>query len=514
VLWKGTKSVSNVIHFPRRPRDAVAHPLLAASPPNTHAVQFYEDPAALFQTVGTFVSAGLEADECVVIIATAAHREGFLAQLDEAVVDAARASGQLTLLDAHETLARFMVGGMPDPDLFREVLNQLVARLRATTPTQRVRAFGEMVDVLWRGHNAKAAIRLEELWELAVKEHSLSLLCAYVMGNFYREGDAAHFIEVCSNHSHVFPTEQFVELDDPDARLREISLLQQRAKALENEVLHRKELEVALREALRDRSRVEEALRLSVKREQDARAKAEQNDAFKEEFVGILGHDLRNPLNTILTTARLMTMRKELPPESHKRLERVVLSGVRMQRMIEQILDVTRDRLSSGIPVDRQPEQDIVALVTSIVDEIRLAHPTRLIELHTSGRCVASIDRDRIEQVVSNLVGNAIAHGDPEKPVLVEVSEQRPASSGGGVRKTIDAVCIGVHNHGPPIDASFVPLLFDPFRRARKAAGPSDGLGLGLYISHRIVRAHEGTITVESSADAGTRFQVTLPRAS
>ena len=116
------------------------------------------------------------------------------------------------------------------------------------------------------------------------------------MGNFYKEGDAARFMEVCRTHSHVIPSEGFTDVDDPHARLREISLLQQRAHSLENEIRHRKELEVALRDALKERSRVEEELRECVTRETHARERAEANDAFKEMFLGILGHDPRNPL--------------------------------------------------------------------------------------------------------------------------------------------------------------------------------------------------------------------------
>ena len=108
-----------------------------------------------------------------------------------------------------------------------------------------------MVDVLWTRGDSKAAIRLEELWNEAQHEHSFTLLCAYVMGNFYREGDPEKFMEVCRTHSHVVPTEKFARLDDANARLREISLLQQRARSLEHEIHHRRELEAALRSALR-----------------------------------------------------------------------------------------------------------------------------------------------------------------------------------------------------------------------------------------------------------------------
>jgi signal transduction histidine kinase len=318
------------------------------------------------------------------------------------------------------------------------------------------------------------------------------------MGNFYKEGDAAQFMEVCRNHSHVMPAEGFARLDDSQARLREIALLQQRARSLEHEIQHRTGLERALRAALEDGRSTEEALRVSLKREKEARAEAEASDAFKEMFLAMLGHDLRNPLNTVLTTARLMAIRGELPVESQKRLGRIVSSGERMQRMIGQILDVTHARHATGIVVEAA-EQDLVPLVAGIVDEVSTAHPARRIELLSDGPCTAMIDAERFEQVIANLLGNAIAHGDPDEEIRVEIA----------TRETV--VSVAVHNHGAPIPPSVIPHLFNPFERD-KPEKRSDGLGLGLYISERIVNAHCGTIEVESSAATGTRFEVMLPR--
>jgi signal transduction histidine kinase len=134
-----------------------------------------------------------------------------------------------------------------------------------------------------------------------------------------------------------------------------------------------------------------------------------------------------------------------------------------------------------------------VPLVSRIVDELRAAHPSHVIELEGETAAEADVDADRFERVVSNLVGNAVTHGDPERPVRVRV--------GANGRLT---VC----NQGPPIPAEFLAQLFDPFSRARKPEGRSDGLGLGLYISERIVRAHGGAIQVTSSLEAGTCFDV------
>jgi signal transduction histidine kinase len=448
--------------------------------------------------VGPFLGAGLAAGEQILVIATRAHGAAFAQRAETFGGAGAIASGRFLLEDARETLAKFMVGDMPDPDLFREVLASLIARAKEGGGG-RLRAYGEMVDLLWRDGNSRAAIRLEELWNDAGQEHSFSLLCAYQMGNFYKEGDASRFLAVCRSHTHVIPSESFSRLDDASARLREIALLQQRALALESEVVHRKELEKALRDALRDRSRVEEELRASVKREKKAREQAEANDTFKEMFLAMLGHDLRNPLNTILMTARMMILRQELPPDGQKRIERVISSGQRMHRMIAQILDVTRARLGDGIPVTPNQVCDVSVVVARIVEEARAANPWRIIDLHVDGPSQARMDCDRFEQVVSNLLGNALTHGAPGTPIRVEVGSRG------------DRASVSVHNEGTPIDPAFLPVLFDPFQRGRPNRG-SDGLGLGLYISDRIVRAHGGEILVESSALRGTRFEAIIPR--
>ena len=226
-----------------------------------------------------------------------------------------------------------------------------------------------------------------------------------------------------------------------------------------------------------------------------------RNDDFRETFVGILGHDLRNPLHTVLTTSRVLTMREDTPPEIRKRLLRVTSSGVRMQRMIDQLLDLTRARLADGIPVTLSPEAvDLAPLVIKIVDEVRIARPAATIKVRVEGSCAARIDPDRFEQVVSNLVGNAVAHGDMTQPVNVVLTSSP------------DQVIMTVQNGGPPIAPELIPLLFNPFARDENLRGSSAGLGLGLYISERIVYAHHGSLSVQSSQELGTSVEVVLPK--
>jgi signal transduction histidine kinase len=466
--------------------------------PHSHAVQFYESEDFLAETVGKFLGAGLDRRDRMIVIATPEHREAFLLRLNAAQTEAAVAADRFLLLDAQETLSAFMADGMPDGELFHETLSAIIAR---TGDARRpLRAYGEMVDLLWREGNSRAAIRLEELWNDAGRRHSFSLLCAYTMGNFYKEGDSSRFMEICGAHSHVIPTESFTELHGVRARLREITLLQQRAQSLEHEIAHREELEAALRDALRDRERMEEELRETLRREKEAREQAEANDSFKEMFLGILGHDLRNPLNTMLTTARLMERKGGAP--APERVARIITSGIRMERMIAQVLDLTRARLADGIPVDRSQEHDLTALASKIAAEVRVAHPQRIIDLTTEAPCFAFADADRFEQVVSNLLANAISHGDATRPITVSVERREHQAA------------LLVHNFGPPIDSATLPRLFSPFKRAMAKHDHSSGLGLGLYIVERIVAAHGGAITVESTLEAGTTFEVVLPLAA
>jgi len=141
----------------------------------------------------------------------------------------------------------------------------------------------------------------------------------------------------------------------------------------------------------------------------------------------------------------------------------------------------------------------LAPLVTKIVDEIRAVHPSAKIELLMDGGCVAHVDPDRFEQVVSNLVDNAVTHGDVTRPILIVMACRA------------GEVTLAIQNHGAPIPRDAIPLLFNPFARVEKPAGRSAGLGLGLYISERIIDAHGGTLSVDSSAETGTKFTIALP---
>jgi len=171
-----------------------------------HAVRFYENKASLCRTVADFLGKGLALGQPGLVIATPAHREALLAELGSRHVDldTVQAAGDLLLLDAREVLSTFMVDGMPDAALFNLHIPMALDQLCRGRKDRTVRAYGEMVDVLWQGGLTAAAIRLEILWNQLALTHDFSLLCGYAMGHFYKD---AGMRDVCAQHSHVIAAE-------------------------------------------------------------------------------------------------------------------------------------------------------------------------------------------------------------------------------------------------------------------------------------------------------------------
>ncbi len=218
---------------------------------------------------------------------------------------------------------------------------------------------------------------------------------------------------------------------------------------------------------------------------------------FRDLFLGILGHDLRNPLAAIISGSEML----EIGAKDDKQrtiATRVVNAGVRMGQMIEEILDFTRFRIGGGIPLNKG-EHDLSALAATILDELRLVGGTPPMALESAGDAQLVCDGQRILQVLSNLLGNAIQHGTPGEPIQLRID---------GSDKS--ALIIEVRNRGAILPA-LLPFIFDPFQRIGVPPGQGRrGLGLGLYIAQQIVLAHGGVIRVETSGD--TAFIVHLPR--
>lgn len=236
----------------------------------------------------------------------------------------------------------------------------------------------------------------------------------------------------------------------------------------------------------------------------EARARAEESERehrrvaeIRELFIGVLGHDLRNPLAAIQMSAATMLRNGHLTDADSAIAGRIIRSSQRMVRMIAQLLDLTRTRLGAGLPLARVPT-DLAELCRNVAEEFEF--PVRLA---LDDGLTGTWDPDRLAEVLSNLTGNAIDHATPGTPVDLRAHRE------GGV------AVVEVSNAGAPIPPDVLPFLFEPFRQGklRPHKSPKDNLGLGLYIAKQIALAHGGTL--EGRSDAGrTTFSLRLPRAA
>ena len=214
--------------------------------------------------------------------------------------------------------------------------------------------------------------------------------------------------------------------------------------------------------------------------------------------MGIVSHDLRNPLGVIIGSAGLLVSRVQ-EPRLVRSVERILANGQRASRIVSDLLDLTRTRLGAGIPI--VPERvDLSELLHELVEEVRIAYPARAVELDCAPGIVGTWDPGRLAQVVSNLLGNAIQYGPVDTPVCVTL------------RSSGTDVVLEVQNRGSVVPPSLLEHIFDPFKRGERTRGTEQGLGLGLYIVQHIVAGHGGRVEARSSGTEGTTFAVTLPR--
>jgi len=231
-----------------------------------------------------------------------------------------------------------------------------------------------------------------------------------------------------------------------------------------------------------------------------ARDELQKRTEFDQQLIGIVSHDLRNPLNAIGMATALLLRRGQLDDQHVKIVTRIMSSSERAVRLIRDFLDFTHARVSGRIPVEPEPA-NIREIARHVFEEVHLMHHARPATLEHTGEESGIWDADRLAQLVGNLLSNAFQHGSAEGVV-------RLTTYGSGTD-----VVIEVHNHGSPIPAGDVAKLFEPFHRGTHASVHSGrSVGLGLYISKQIVAAHGGTIAVESTLEDGTRFTVRLPR--
>ncbi|MEJ8857092.1 GAF domain-containing sensor histidine kinase [Variovorax robiniae] len=222
---------------------------------------------------------------------------------------------------------------------------------------------------------------------------------------------------------------------------------------------------------------------------------------LREQFIAVLGHDLRNPLASVSALAELL-VRRNTEPEIARVGERIRGASRRMALLIDDVLDFARGRMGSGLVVAPAEVADLGTSLSEVVSELRLAHPDRQIDEHIDIAANVWCDRGRIQQLLSNLLANALTHGATDQPVLVEAR----SDARGCLR-------VSVSNGGEPIAPTNLAKIFEPYWRPADS-GANGGLGLGLHICSMIVKAHGGSLEVSSSAEAGTCFtaRVSLAR--
>jgi signal transduction histidine kinase len=213
----------------------------------------------------------------------------------------------------------------------------------------------------------------------------------------------------------------------------------------------------------------------------------------KDRHIGVLGHDLRTPLSTITIGLHMLSTSQNLSEAERSKMARLERSARRMADMVRDLLDYTRT--SQGEFPHNPSETDLQEVCDAAVDELRAVHPMRDISVQANGDVTGRWDAGRLQQVVSNLVGNALEHTQGRVSVRIEDAARE--------------VVLSVHNDGLPIPMELLPTLFEPFRRGDRSP---NGLGLGLYIVREVIHRHGGTVEVTSSGGEGTTFAARLPR--
>jgi PAS domain S-box-containing protein len=570
--------------------------------PHSHLVQFYEDDGFLIDSLTRWFADGLSAGDSCVYIGTESHLISLEKRLAARGIDLdkLRKEGRFICRDASHVLSTFMVDEWPDESLFTRAIEGVIG---CVTKARDLRAFGEMVALLWADGNRKAAVRLEEMWNTFMKTHALALCCAYPLHSFGSDADASLFLKVCAQHTPVLPAESYSALTTEADRLRAISLLQQKARVLDAEKAGRKEAEKSLHLRQKELSDfIENALeglhqvgpegkilwanpaqlkllgytakeyigrhladfyverkrfdefwsrlmrgeviydfqaalrckdgsikhvlihssglwedgkfvytrcfirdvteRVELERELKVRlAELAQADQRKNEFLAMLGHELRNPLSAVLdaiATAQLDNTRRDRALTIARR-QTDQLAG-----LVDDLLDV--GRITQGRIALKKEALQVGSIVKQAVEEAQCMVEPGQHQLSVRISSVAEeaqieADPARMRQVITNLIHNAAKFTPPGGRIDV-VAE-----------RTDNEVVFRVSDSGIGISRDLLPRVFDLFTQAERPLDRSHGgLGIGLTIVKRLVEMHGGSVQAYSAGPGmGSEFEVRLP---
>jgi signal transduction histidine kinase len=404
--------------------------------------QFYEDGDILTDSVALFLFAGFALGSAGIIIARREHQESFKVALSTkgVNVESVLASGQLVLMDVGETLDKLFTHGRPDQSKFEKVIGGLMDRMRETFPS--IRVYGEMLGHLCDVGDIDGAMQLEDFWNDLAKTHNFSLLCGYGL-NKVRQFSGPGFKTNCETHSHV--------------------------KKLQASNAH-------LRHAIETR----------------------------DEFLSIASHEIKTPLTSLkmvldLAKRRIKAKPSEMltPEDLGKILEISSKQVMRLTTLLDEMLDVSKIRIGKIFlsPIQVNFADLVKEVYTSFQEELVCAN--YLVTLDLIDNVIGYWDRNRIEQVVVNLISNAIKYGAGHPIKLSVFKEGRWAK-------------LVVEDSGCGIPKDKQAAIFERYERVTNSNAIS-GLGLGLFIVREIVEAHKGNIVVHSSEGKGSTFIVELP---
>jgi signal transduction histidine kinase len=441
-----------------------------------HSVLFYEQDSFLLDSLTSLLGKVLVAGDVAYVVATPAHREGLAQRLKARGLDleAIAAAGRYCALDAAETLAGFMVQGEPNELLFNSFMGYILSSIRPTAEGIQPHCvfFGEMVSLLCADGNFDGALKLEQLWNDRAHAHAFNLHCAYPIKDFSQSDHSQAFLNICAQHSHVIPTENYSSLVTEDDRLRHISLLQQRALAAESESA--------------GRLRAEEALRRSEKLAASGRLAAS------------IAHEINNPLEAISNAIYLA--RCCPPSEIPQYLTMADEQLTRVAQITKQTLGFYRETATPAL-----------VKLSTLLDDLLILYSRKLEAKNLS---VIKQYRDELEiwglegelrQVFANQITNAIYAMPQGGRLTIRIGRSKSWSNG-----HCPGTAVSLVDNGFGISPESLTKIFDPFFTTKKDVGN----GLGLWITHDIVTRHGGTISARSNARpgaSGTIFTTFLP---
>jgi excisionase family DNA binding protein len=427
----------------------------------SHWVQFYEEDEALVRFIANFIKGG----DVAIIIASTEHRIALTRYLIQNGYSTEN-SDALIIIDAQETLNSIMVNGLPNASRFFNIVGTLIAK--AQGDGRQVRAFGEMVAILWEEGNDRAALKLEKLWNKLQQKYDFSLYCAYPLKSFASTKRAEAFEKIGNIHTHVFPSERYMDLTDDVARYRKIARLQQKARSLEDELLQY----------------------------ESARQKLDQR---REDFLNATSHELKTPLTSQRAFIQLLTYEVTRNNDQNylRYITKINEQTNKLTNLVTNLLDASK--IEGGKLILNRSWFDMAQCVTETSEEIQATSGNHPIKITNCASCNVFGDRDKLSQVISNLLANAVKYSPAGEQISISLQQR-----GKKIR-------IKITDHGIGMDPENQEKIFERFYRISDE-NTYPGLGIGLYISSEIVKQHRGTISVNSKKGHGSTFCILLPQ--